>query len=128
MKLRPHHLLCVQKFTGHGYNADFTAHMSRISAELMEHPDTKITVAYGCDDLCKMCPNKIDGICTSLEKVSSMDRAVLGICDLSYGESISWEDAAGKARKRILFTEDFDNVCADCQWYELCKSTEVKYE
>ena len=51
MNLRPHHLLCIQKFTGHGYNADFTAHMKTIVSELAENP--QITVAQGCDDLCR---------------------------------------------------------------------------
>ena len=120
MNLRPHHLLCIQKFTGHGYNADFTAHMKSIVSELAENPKTKITVVQGCDDLCKMCPNQVSGACTSLEKVSSMDSAVLRVCSLAYGENIPWAVAAGKARERIFETKEFHNICACCQWFKLC--------
>ena len=128
MNLRPHHLLCIQKFTGHGYNADFTAHMKSIVSELTVNPETQITVVHGCDDLCKMCPNNIGGVCTSLEKVNLMDSAVLSICDFAYGENVLWTEAAGKAREEIFETEEFHNICACCQWFALCRSTEVCYE
>ena len=128
MNLRPHHLLCIQKFTGHGYNADFTAHMKSIVSELTVNPETQITVVHGCDDLCKLCPNNIGGVCNSLEKVTFMDSAVLSICDFAYGENVLWTEAAGKAREEIFETEEFHNICACCQWFALCRSTEVCYE
>lgn len=128
MNLRPHHLLCIQKFTGHGYNADFTDHMKSIVSELTENPKTQITVAQGCDDLCKMCPNNLSGVCTSLEKVALMDSTVLSICNLAYGDKVLWTKAAGKARERIFETDKFNTICTCCQWFELCRSTEVYYE
>ena len=48
MNLRPHHLLCIQKFTGHGHSADFTAHMTAVVSELAENPETAVTLAKGC--------------------------------------------------------------------------------
>ena len=128
MNLRPHHLLCIQKFTGHGYNADFTAHMKSIVSELTVNPETQITVVHGCDDLCKLCPNNIGGVCTSLEKVTFMDSSVLSICDFAYGENVLWTEAAGKAREESFETEEVHNICACCQWFALCRSTEVCYE
>lgn len=125
MRLRPHHLLCIQKYSGHGYDEDFTGHMNTLVSELREHPNTPITVAQGCDDLCGMCPNNQDGVCASLEKVAFMDSAVLGICGLGYGETLPWAKAAGKARTRIFETQEFHNICACCQWFGLCKNTEV---
>lgn len=125
MKLRPHHLLCIQKFTGHGYNADFTAHMKSIISELTDNPKTEITVTQGCDELCKMCPNNINGLCNSLEKVALMDSDVLDICNLTYGENVLWTKASEKARELILETENFNNICASCQWFELCRNTEI---
>lgn len=125
MNLRPHHLICIQKFTGHGYNADFTAHMKSIVLELKNNPNTKITLTQECDDLCKMCPNNISGICSSTEKVALMDSAVLNICDLAYGENIPWKNAANIALERILKTEEFNNICACCNWFYLCRSREI---
>ena len=59
MNLRPHHLLCIQNFTGYGYNSDFTENMKLTVSELRENPDTKITFVRGCDDLCVKCPNNM---------------------------------------------------------------------
>lgn len=121
MNLRPHHLLCIQIFTGHGYNADFTAHMKSIVSELTENPKAEITVTQGCDELCKMCPNNINGVCNSLEKVALMDSDVLDICNLTYGENVLWTKASEKAMELIFETEMFNNICACCQWFELCR-------
>ena len=125
MKIRPHHLLCIQKFTGHGYSQDFTAHMKSIVSELKENPNTRITLVQSCDDICRMCPNHVNGVCTSLEKVAFMDSAVLHICDFAYGDQVSWITAGGKAREQIFKTAEFDHICACCQWFALCRSTEV---
>lgn len=122
MHLRPHHLLCIQKFTGHGYDADFTAHMQAVVSELAAHPRTAIQIAAGCDDLCGRCPHNRDGVCASLEKVEEMDRRVLQICRLSDGAAAPWEDLAGRARKQILETAAFETVCARCQWVSFCRS------
>lgn len=125
MRLRPHHLLCIQKFTGHGYNAPFTIHMASIVSELADKPVTQITVTRGCDDLCKMCPNRVNDACASLEKAALMDSAVLGVCNLTYGENDSWSSLAATARERIFETDEFHKICACCQWFALCRSTEV---
>ena len=125
MNLRPHHLLCIQKFTGHGYNAPFTAHMTHVVTYLADKPMTEITLMRGCDALCEMCPNNAVNACTSLEKVDAMDSAVLGICGLDYGKSIPWKHLASKARERIFETDEFNKICSSCQWFDLCKNTEV---
>lgn len=126
MNLRPHHILCIQKFTGHGYNIPFTSHMTSIVSRLADDPTTLITVTQGCDDLCVMCPNNMNDVCSSAEKVALMDSAVLETCGLSYGDRIAWSSLAEKARKQIFETDEFDNICSSCQWYELCSKTEVK--
>ncbi|MGN1450793.1 MAG: DUF1284 domain-containing protein [Eubacteriales bacterium] len=125
MDLRPHHLLCIQKYTGHGYSPDFTAHMNSVVSELKKNPDTSITLTCGCDELCRRCPNNAGGVCSSSEKTAMFDAAVLGICSFSCGEKLSWSDASEKARRLIIKTEKFSKVCSSCQWFELCKSTEV---
>ena len=105
-----------------------TEGMKSIVSELTENPNTQITVAQGCDDLCKMCPNNISSVCTSLEKVALMDSTVLSICSLAYGENVLWTKSADKARERIFETAEFNNICACCQWFKLCRSTEAYYE
>lgn len=123
MQLRPHHLLCIQKFTGHGYDEPFTQHMTSIVSALKSHPQTEITVTQGCDDLCQRCPNNHGGTCTSLEKVAGMDAAVLQHCGLTPEETAPWHELARKARQRILDTAVFQAICSNCQWVRLCQRT-----
>ena len=127
MRLRPHHILCIQKFTGHGYDAEFTRHMTSVAAELAERGETEITLVHGCDELCVACPNNADGICISAEKVDSIDSGVLAACGFSCGETIRWSELARAARERVFETEEFYNICARCQWFELCGRTEVSH-
>lgn len=56
MKLRPHHLLCTQTFTGKGYSADFVENMQAITAFLRRGPDAAIELTFGADCLCAKCP------------------------------------------------------------------------
>ena len=128
MHLRPHHILCIQKFTGCGYNNRFTAHMQSIVSELRRIPETPVTLMQGCDELCKMCPNNRNGSCTSLEKVAALDNAVLIACNRFYGDNAPWARLAAKAREQIFETEKFTKICTHCQWFELCRNTEVPYE
>lgn len=127
MNLRPHHLLCIQKFTGHGYDAAFTAHMTSIVSELSRGEGACVSIAQGCDDLCEACPNNENGTCSSLEKVALMDSSVLDVCGLAYGESAPWAELARSARERIFATGEFDRICSCCQWFDLCKKTEVSH-
>lgn len=126
MNLRPHHLLCIQKYTGHGYSEDFTAHMNGLAAELKTHPETPVTLISGCDDLCGCCPNNEQGRCISLEKVAAMDSAVLAIVGENAGP---WQALAQRAAP-IFENPDFERICGNCSWFSLCKNTErgILYE
>lgn len=128
MNLRPHHLLCIQKFTGHGYSPEFTAHMTAVAARLRKMPETRITLTKGCDDLCRKCPHSSSGICSSLDKTAALDAAVQKICGLSFVDSDSWAALAENVREKILSSETFHHICLSCQWYELCRNTEVSHD
>lgn len=124
MKLRPHHLLCLQKYTGNGYDAAFAANMDELIRRLTADPDTTVQLTAGRDDVCAACPHMLDDICDSEEKVDRMDRGVLAACDRSFGQIDSWRALARAAREQVLETEGFRQVCGDCQWIELCRNTQ----
>ena len=121
--LRPHHLLCIQKYTGHGYDEKFTQHMNETVKTLSE--GASVTLREGCDDLCGACPNNISGKCTSLDKVRYMDESVLKACGLLYGTTGEWSQLAEIAKTRVFQTEEFDKICHSCEWFELCESTDI---
>lgn len=123
MKLRPHHLLCIQKYTGKGYDRPFAANMEELLRQLTAQPDTAIQLTEGRDDVCAACPNMVDGKCSSQEKVTRMDRGVLGACGFAYGQVDSWRALAASVENRIFQTEQFNEICGPCQWFELCRGT-----
>lgn len=122
MYLRPHHLLCIQKFTGHGYDETFTAYMTALVSVLRTQPETAVTLVQGADDLCLYCPHFRRGCCDAQEKVAALDAAVCAQCEL--GDMRSWQQLADTVRKQILQTDAFHQICACCQWYALCRQTE----
>ena len=125
LQLRPHHLLCIQKFVGHGYDEAFTAHMTAVTAAIADAPDTRVTLVQGCDALCTACPHNENGVCTTLEKVNFMDSAVLAATKLAYGGEFPWATLARMAREKVFSTDEFPRICGSCQWFGLCKTTGI---
>lgn len=125
MNLRPHHALCIQKFTGHGYDERFTAHMTELVERLRDWPDTGIALVKGCDDVCAHCPNRVGKRCVSQGKVERMDALTLEHLGLCETERLSWRELSERART-VLASEGFERVCGHCEWYELCKNTEIR--
>lgn len=124
MNIRPHHLLCIQNFTGHGYSEEFTAHMTRLKETLAD--DTDIILTEGCDDVCVACPYNHDGACASLEKVKSLDENVLARLNLNYRDRLTWKAFSEKALNLLLNSDEFSAVCSECEWYELCTKINSK--
>ena len=123
MKLRPHHLLCIQKYTGSGYDDAFTAGMDALVRRLRACPDAPVTLVEGRDDLCAACPHMAGSRCGSEEKVNRLDRGVLEACGFSAGETRSWSALARTAREQVLEKETFVKVCGYCEWFELSRDT-----
>ncbi len=123
MKLRPHHLLCVQKYTGSGYDDAFAAGMEALIRRLAACPGTAVTLVEGRDDLCAACPHMAGSRCASEEKVNRLDREVLEACGFSAGETRTWSALARTAREQVLEKDTFEKVCGCCEWFELCRAT-----
>mgnify|MGYP002131808715 CR=1 FL=1 len=47
--LRPHHLLCTQGYSGHGYSEAFVEHMNDVVHQLREVPGTKIQLTFSTE-------------------------------------------------------------------------------
>lgn len=123
-RLRAHHLGCTAGFTGHGYHADFTAHLARIAEVLAADPDHPIQVVDGPDDLCGPCPHLQAGVCRrdpgAEARVRAHDQEFLQALDLKVGSRTSPREVATclardpEARRRI------GRSCAGCPWTAVC--------
>lgn len=122
LHLRPHHLLCLQTFVGHGYSKEFVRHMTLVKRQLTADPLTPITLVSGADDLCAHCPNCVEGQCTS-EKPALFDRlveeklAVLSRCQVPV-------PVLDGIPNDLRITEDLIAACCpECEWKNLCLTT-----
>lgn len=114
IKLRPHHLLCMQSFRGKGYSPSFVMAMQETIDTLRKEPQTIIDLEANFDSICASCPKK-DGPCRENDGVVKMDRKVLERFSLTEGE-MAYEKAL--AQVYTAFTEeDFEYICQSCSWY-----------
>lgn len=118
LKIRPHHLICMQAYMGKGYSREFEENMSFVVESLEKNKKQIIKVIERNDDICSKCPNSISGIkCISNDKVLSIDNKVLKELDLEPGEYtyISLLDRVKEKMNKNVFK----NICSECDWYEL---------
>ena len=121
--LRPHHAVCAQFFEGKGYSDQFTKHMRSVLAAL-KSTDPVVTITGGCDCICAECPNQINGVCTSDEKVKGIDRRAVNKMDLDFGVSVRWSRLCSLAVQTIIRPDLLRDVCGDCEWIGLCAGKE----
>ncbi|NYE58399.1 DUF1284 domain-containing protein [Carboxydothermus ferrireducens] len=114
VKLRPHHLLCFLGFRGLGYNDHFTQNFSQIRTKILKSPELLLELETQPDDICKNCPELINGLCRSNDKVSKKDVFLITFFNT---KAIAVEDAYKKIK--ALEERKFNALCQDCEWYPL---------
>lgn len=122
IKLRPHHLLCLQGFQGHGYSEAFTANMARLHVGARH--DVPVQIVSGIDDICGPCPHHHENICAKSpdaeKNVRAIDSKVLSLLGLRDGHADTAENIFTLVN-RVLHTQaDVKDVCGDCAWREKC--------
>lgn len=115
--LRPHHGLCLQNFRGNGYSDEFSANMTQMKEYLAAHPDLRIQITKGADDLCAECPNRRGTECES-QHPPLFDSNVLRETGLTYGQILSWKEF--EACTCPLNLDHLDETCPGCEWLDLC--------
>lgn len=116
IKLRPHHLLCTQGYSGKGYSEEFVENMNQITRELRSGRPVKIQLVFFTDDLCTCCPHKLDeDVCDTNEKVKRFDRKMIEYFHLEEKEYI-YQEIVEKIRREIT-PEILADICDGCGWY-----------
>ena len=116
--LRPHHGMCIAFFRGNGYSSEFVLHMSEIIKKL---DNAVIRISAQADEICKKCPNNINGMCKTESKVTRYDKKVLEYCGLKDGTIISFNEFRDIVNRCIIDSGNRKEICGDCQWNELCR-------
>ena len=122
IRLRPHHLMCIQGFQGKGYSDFFVDHLRGIIDLLNEDPDQRIEIIHAADDICMFCPHaKPGGLCDHETKVTVYDEKTQDFFKINEG-SIVFKEIRETVQNR-LNTKVLNSICADCQWLGLCLKT-----
>lgn len=116
MKLRPHHLLCTQGYSGRGYSHDFVENMTAITTHLRRDDNAVVEIVFSTDDICSKCPRMVDvDLCESQGKVKGFDDKVItyfGIEEKCY----IYQDVVREINAKMTLSI-MDDICSECEWY-----------
>lgn len=121
IKLRPHHLLCTQAYVGKGYNEEFVRNMDEKVNLLRKDSKQEIMIIKDLDSLCSHCPENKGVLCSSQNKVNTMDEKVIKYFNLDE-KTYFYNDVVSRIKSEIT-DEIFDDICQNCEWYSfgMCK-------
>lgn len=149
LRLRPHHLLCIQNYRGHGYSSTFNEKMKAVIARLQSADGARVEITDGTDDLCMTCPHRRDKACES-DHPTLFDSLVCANTGIAPGDTFTWKLAAAgpdscpdgqsgnafcrsadhcpdenspqrNSRIPVMSKELLEKCCPGCSWLELCR-------
>jgi len=132
MQIRAHHIFCIQGFIGEGYSEQFIENMENIIGKV-DNSDPLLEITNAPDCICTACPRlkiidsqstnaKISLIGCEVETEAKMlDRKVASSLGIDFGKHYRYSELLEKLK--YIDEETFDDVCSECQWYNLgyCK-------
>ncbi len=125
LRLRAHHLLCMQSYVGKGYSAAFVDNYDDVVRRLNAGED--LLLVAGPDDICQPLEGDAEAHCHCQSVMQRDELAASAIAALlgrpiRPGERLML-DAATVARMRRDFTQDRTRAaCAGCEWFDLCSA------
>ncbi len=124
IRIRAHHLLCIQGFQGKGYSAQFVENMRQKIDFLNNNPSSKkIQVIDEGDDICASCPHLEENICSESSsaenRIKSMDIMTMNVLGLECGQEYLFEDILGRIREKISLS-NLNKICGPCSWKNAC--------
>ncbi|MFH1783978.1 MAG: DUF1284 domain-containing protein [bacterium] len=124
LKVRAHHLLCMQGFQGYGYNREFVGNIKKVIENIKSGTSLNVEVVDECDDICSACMHTKEGICAKKpgynKKIQDTDRRVLEKLGLVKGARIKAEGIFSFVNKNFENISDTENICTECEWKKKC--------
>lgn len=125
VRLRGHHLICLQFFAGEGYSAEFVDNLQHVVKRATDEP---AVIVAGIDNVCAACPELgPDSRCASEDaggedEIERIDALALETLGAKVGERIS----LSQARERIAADASAmgswrDKACRGCAWESVCE-------
>lgn len=123
LKIRAHHLCCIQGFQGYGYSPAFVDNMRAVISDLEEFPLKPLKVTSKCDALCISCPNEKECFAQRSipsRRIKNMDLAVMKKLRLEEGTVIKADEAFKLINSKLVKASDIEDVCGTCKWKHKC--------
>lgn len=123
MRIRAHHLLCMQGFQGYGYSKEFAEAMALVVDHTGSNPNLQLELTANCDEICSHCPHNVDYICKDFdadENIKRMDKTVLQKLGILEGSKIEAGRILEYVNETFMTREDAREVCGDCLWSDKC--------
>jgi hypothetical protein len=121
IELRPHHGLCIQQYLGKGYNELFSEGVQNVIMRLQKNANQFIQLVCSPDEVCRTCPENYKGQCCSGQSVVLYDKKCLELCELRFGQVITWREFRNLIYDKIISKGLLKTVCIDCEWVFICE-------
>jgi len=123
LKIRAHHLCCIQGFQGYGYSPAFVANMRAVISDLEALPSRPLKLITECDAICISCPSKRE--CTIQEsalshRIKQMDFIVLKKLMIKDGSVLNADEAFRLINSKLNKASDIEEICGTCKWRQKC--------
>lgn len=123
LKIRAHHLCCIQGFQGYGYSPAFVANMRAVISDLEALPSRPLKLVTECDAICISCPSKRE--CNVQQShlsrgIRQMDLTVLDKVSIEDGTVLRADEAFRLVNSIINSPSDIEDVCGTCKWRQKC--------
>lgn len=123
LKIRAHHLCCIQGFQGYGYSPIFVANLKAVISDLKAFPSRPLELVSECDVICESCPGKRE--CTVQEspisgRIKSMDLVVIEKLKIKEGTIMEADKAFSLINSQLANSSDINEVCGTCKWRQKC--------
>jgi hypothetical protein len=124
VRLRGHHLICLQFYRGEGYSAEFVENLDHVLERAVAEP---VLVIEGADNVCAACPDLgPDSCCASEsaggeEEIARLDELARGVLDIATGEMISLAEARERLESDAVGVGVWRaGACDGCGWESIC--------
>jgi hypothetical protein len=135
IKLRAHHLLCLQGYQGYGYDENFKINLENVLKHLKTNPN--VIVVEAADNLCNHCPKLKNGKChlhlkdedkplsqeennRSDKEIIKMDSNTLKKIGIDENKEYNVKDLYKIINNSIKKKKDLEDICGECIWIKEC--------
>lgn len=126
VRLRGHHLICLQFFRGEGYSQEFVGNLAHA---IERATGERALIVSGADSVCAACPELgSDSRCASESaggevEIARIDELALEILGASTGERLSLPEARERLEADAMGVGMWRaSACDGCAWEGVCES------